>query len=235
MAKDPAFLFYSNDFITGTYTMSDEQVGKYIRLLCLQHQIGKLTEKHMLHICRTYDEDIFSKFRQEDGFFFNERLLEESNKRKRYCESRKKNKEKKDMKNICETYEATYVQHMENENENINNSLNNNTLTIKKGEKSFPKSNDVGELPSVIIKSIIDLVGVINKVKLSESEIKSLWETFKVQYLDGTKYYANENSIHRHFINWAKNQNIKHGKSNSKTKFESLTEYSNRFNSEGEK
>ena len=42
MAKDPAFLFYSNDFLTGTYTMTDEQVGKYIRLLCLQHQKGEL-------------------------------------------------------------------------------------------------------------------------------------------------------------------------------------------------
>lgn len=42
--KDPAFLFYSQDFYTGTVFMTDEQVGKFIRLLCLQHQTGHLNE-----------------------------------------------------------------------------------------------------------------------------------------------------------------------------------------------
>lgn len=50
MAKDPAFLFYSNDFLSGTFLLSDEQVGKYIRLLCIQHQKGILTKKDMLNI-----------------------------------------------------------------------------------------------------------------------------------------------------------------------------------------
>ena len=90
MAKDPAVLFYTNDFLSGTFTMTDEQVGKYIRLLCLQHQKGKLTEKDMLHICNTYDEDIYSKFVNEDGLYYNKRMYDESEKRKRYSESRKK-------------------------------------------------------------------------------------------------------------------------------------------------
>ena len=45
--KDPAFLFYSSDFLSGTMLMSDEEVGQYIRLLCLQHQKGHLKEKDM--------------------------------------------------------------------------------------------------------------------------------------------------------------------------------------------
>ncbi|TRZ80528.1 DUF1376 domain-containing protein [bacterium] len=49
--KDPAVLFYTQDFITGTILMTDEQRGKYIMLLCLQHQNGKLTERDMLKIC----------------------------------------------------------------------------------------------------------------------------------------------------------------------------------------
>ena len=48
MAKDPAVLFYTSDFLSGTFTMTNEQVGMYIRLLCLQHQKGKLSEKDML-------------------------------------------------------------------------------------------------------------------------------------------------------------------------------------------
>ena len=33
MSKDPAFLFYSSDFLTGTLLMSMEQKGKFITLL----------------------------------------------------------------------------------------------------------------------------------------------------------------------------------------------------------
>ena len=58
--KDPAFLFYSSDFLSGTMLMSDEDVGKYIRLLCLQHQKGHLKEKEMLNICKEFNEDIFT-------------------------------------------------------------------------------------------------------------------------------------------------------------------------------
>lgn len=79
--KDPAFLFYSSDFITGTYTMTNEQVGKYIRLLCLQHQKGMLTEQDMLFICNSFDKEIYSKFENDGEFYFNIRLKEETEKR----------------------------------------------------------------------------------------------------------------------------------------------------------
>lgn len=94
-------------------TMTHEQVGKYIRLLCLQHQKTELTEKDMLFICGSYDEDIWSKFeRGESGTFFNLRLKEEVLRRKAYSESRRNNR----MKNISKSY----VQHMETETETIN-------------------------------------------------------------------------------------------------------------------
>jgi uncharacterized protein YdaU (DUF1376 family) len=38
--KDPAFLFYTKDFQSGTQDMSCEEVGAYIRLLMFQHQHG---------------------------------------------------------------------------------------------------------------------------------------------------------------------------------------------------
>ena len=123
--KDPAFLFYSSDFLSGTMLMSDEEIGQYIKLLCLQHQKGHLKEKDMLNICHSYNEDIFSKFKKdEEGNYYNERLEYEANKRKAYSESRRNNRKKKDtddedMKKICNSYE----EHMENENENINKDL----------------------------------------------------------------------------------------------------------------
>lgn len=96
MPKDPAFLFYPNDFDAKTKFMSNAQVGIYLRCLIAQHQIGHLTEKQMLFICGKYDEDIFIKFTKDaQGLFYNERLENEIERRKAYSVSRSKNKTKK--------------------------------------------------------------------------------------------------------------------------------------------
>lgn len=130
--KDPAFLFYSSDFLSGTMLMTDEEIGQYIKLLCLQHQKGHLKEKDMLNICKTYNEDIFSKFKKdEEGNYYNERLEYEANKRKAYSESRRNNRKKKethedDVKNICNSYEK----HMENANANENININKNNSKV---------------------------------------------------------------------------------------------------------
>jgi uncharacterized protein YdaU (DUF1376 family) len=114
MAKDPAFLFYTGDFSTGTQFFSDEQVGKFLRILMAQHQHGRLSKNQMLFISKTYDEDVFSKFLiDENGNYFNSRLEFEVNKRKAFSESRSKNKAGKN-KIISKSYDI----HMENENEN---------------------------------------------------------------------------------------------------------------------
>ena len=42
MAKDPAFLFYTKDFQSGTQDMSCAEVGAYLRLLMYQHQHGSI-------------------------------------------------------------------------------------------------------------------------------------------------------------------------------------------------
>jgi hypothetical protein len=122
MNKDPAVLFYTNDFLAGTITMSDDQVGKYIRLLCIQHQKGILTPKDMLNICKSYDEDVYCKFVKDgDGNFYNERMKNESDRRKRYSESRKANRDSKPEKTInkrkskSKIISESYVKHMETE------------------------------------------------------------------------------------------------------------------------
>ena len=131
MAKDPAFLFYTGDFSTGTQFFSDEQVGKYVRLLMAQHQLGRLEEKHMILICKTYDKDVFSKFKRDiNGLFYNERLENEVLKRKKYSKSRSENR--KDKKNIS----VSYDEHMENEN-SINNIVKHNQHGRKKPSGNF--------------------------------------------------------------------------------------------------
>jgi hypothetical protein len=98
--------------------MGNEQVGKFIRLMCAQHQKGRLTEKDMVKICGTHDEDIFEKFAVDGaGLYYNERLEQEVEKRKAYSESRRNNRKKKE--DMIDT-SLSYVSHMENENENEN-------------------------------------------------------------------------------------------------------------------
>jgi uncharacterized protein YdaU (DUF1376 family) len=115
MNKDPAFLFYSSDFLTGTMLMSNEQTGKYIRLLCLQHQKGgRLTHKDMIGICGTCDEDIFDKFEvDEAGLYYNVRLDAEMRRRSAYSESRRQNRLSKSQEDTSQSY----VPHMETETE----------------------------------------------------------------------------------------------------------------------
>jgi hypothetical protein len=120
MSKDPAVLFYTSDFLSGTFTMTNEQVGMYIRLLCLQHQKGKLTEKDMLSICKAYDADIWCKFKIEDGLFYNERMYSETIRRQKFTESRRNNA--KSPKN--DSTSKAYAQHMETETENETITIN---------------------------------------------------------------------------------------------------------------
>ena len=116
MARDPAILFYYQDFIFGTSFMTNEQVGAYIRILCYLADKGNLKEEHIRTICATpevFNVVIEKLERNGDDSYHQKRLTEEVIKRKKFTESRKKNRV---GNNICETYDS----HMENENEDIN-------------------------------------------------------------------------------------------------------------------
>jgi hypothetical protein len=141
MAKDPAFLFYSNDFLTGTYTMTDKQVGQYIRLLCLQHQTGRLTEKQMLSICKRKDADIWAKFLQdENGLYYNKKLAEEMQRRQAHREKQRENIFKRWNKNGIESGNTTVLP-LETETETITN--------ISKGDKGLKGKR--GEFKNVLL------------------------------------------------------------------------------------
>ena len=101
--------------------MTDDEVGKYIRILCHQADKGALTELQLKRICRTNQLPcaIMEKLRQdENGNYYQQRMKIEREKRVSYSDSRRKNREskKEDMNNICKTYDK----HMENENINDN-------------------------------------------------------------------------------------------------------------------
>lgn len=123
MSKDPAFLFYSSDFLIGVSDLTFEERGKYITLMCLQHQKGVLSEKSISISVGTISEDLRKKFLVDDeGNLYNERLLEEANKRKKFTKSRQDNLKGSDKQQYKPN---THMKpHMENEIEDVIRDLN---------------------------------------------------------------------------------------------------------------
>lgn len=92
MAKDPAVLFYTNDFLTGCAGLTMEERGQYITLLCLQHQQGHISEKTCRLTVGSVSVDVLAKFKKdENGLFFNERMEIEIEKRRNYEEIKRLN------------------------------------------------------------------------------------------------------------------------------------------------
>lgn len=191
MAKDPAVLFYTQDFLVGTLTMTDEQRGKYIYLLCLQHQKGKLTLSDLKSKLNEQDFEVAEKFPiQPDGFYYNLRMYEEAIKRKNYTESRRNNRKKKDEVDIS-LIRKSYDNRMENENANenadvnVNDNLNKNVneidnVNVNENKKSFNKQ-DIAEDTLFDFFNNIDEIPkpVFNKPNLpSKEELDSLDEIF---------------------------------------------------------
>ncbi len=164
--KDPAFLFYSSDFLVGVSDMTMEERGQYITLLCLQHTKGHLTKKNILVGVGQVSDDVLAKFTIDDnGCYYNERLEKEVNKRKAYSESRKKNVENRwnkiHMNTEKDTYENTYVQ----KNDTYGDTYGIHTENVN-GNKN-------------IIKNIY---GEFNNVLLTNTELDKLKEKYPTSY-----------------------------------------------------
>jgi len=141
MSKDPAFLFYSSDFLSGISDLTMEERGQYITLLCVQHQKGSLNEKTIRLLVGSASVDVLNKVsKDENGNFFNIRLNEEIEKRNKFTESRRNNgnlggRPKKIEKPLGKPKKNHMVNHMEDENENENKDI-----ITKKNELIYPYS-----------------------------------------------------------------------------------------------
>ncbi len=119
MAKDPAVLFYYQDFLVGTEFMDDSEVGIYIRLLCHLYDKNELSEKQVLRICsasafENIPDDVKNKLKRDNnGMYFNQRARDEKEKRLLFTESRRKNA-------LGIKTKKASAKHMEDENENEN-------------------------------------------------------------------------------------------------------------------
>lgn len=119
MAKDPAFLFYSQDFIMGTSLMSNAQTGLYIKLLCFQHQHGGLIDSESFDDLVKDDRLIRAKFIKTDDGYYNERLMQEMNDRAHKSSNLSANAKKR-WENRSKSNAIAKPKHMPIENENEN-------------------------------------------------------------------------------------------------------------------
>lgn len=225
MAKDPAFLFYPNDWIGGTMGMTFEEKGAYMELLMMQFNRGHMTSHMIGQVVGQMWDKIKHKFSQDDkNLWFNERLDIEIQRRKNYTKSRRNNISGKNQYTKNDNIDSGHMtSHMENENENVNEDINKN-----KGK--YFKKEDFSNVPEYIVFSVIQQFQISKQQTITEKQVTDMWQVFKEQNLTGDKFYNNENEVYKHFVNWINKQKFeKNAKPTAEDKFNAYKEYANRY------
>lgn len=91
--KSPAFQFYPKDFLSGTATMSLQEVGAYVRLLCYAWDAGSVPAEpkeraRILGCARAQEKELWKKVGQKFALrgdaYINERMEDERHKQAEY-------------------------------------------------------------------------------------------------------------------------------------------------------
>jgi uncharacterized protein YdaU (DUF1376 family) len=159
MAKDPAFLFYPNDWIGGTMGMTFEEKGAYMELLMTQFNRGHMTTHMIGQVVGQIWEKIQDKFIKDDnGLWYNERLEEEKLKRQNFTKSRRNNvsgknqhskNNEKNGENSVAHMDGHMTSHMENENTILLDNNKNNITTLNSNlnrKPNIPTKDEVWEV-----------------------------------------------------------------------------------------
>lgn len=133
--KDPAVLFYTADFLADTTLWTYEELGRYIKLLCIQHLQGGVSEDDFVEVVGTCKR-VSDKFAKgEDGLYRNKRMAEEIEHRASYLADQSA-KGKKGAISRWHSHSTAIAQPMAEpsvcqwqcENENINENININVI-----------------------------------------------------------------------------------------------------------
>lgn len=208
MPKDPAFLFYSSDFLTGVQDLTMEERGQYITLLCLHHQKGRLNAKMIQLACHgNATADVLAKFRQDEhGLYYHPRLEEEAEKRRAHGEKQREKAAKR--WNKCQTdttaHATASAMAMPLENENEDESINEKKGV--QGETSLNRSN-------LFRKPQVPTFEDVHRVFIQNGGTKEQAEAFYNKHT-GTGWFLNNSPIVNYsslipsFIrNWKTNHN----------------------------
>ena len=216
MAKDPAFLFYSSDFLNGVADLTMEERGQFITLLCLQHQKGTLTDKTIRLSLGSVSVDVLSKFtKDKQGNFYNERLSEEIEKRIQFTESRRNNGSKGGRpKNNTKPIGLAKHNLMEDVNENENEDINDNKSKCTFEQVYEYMALRIGtELAKIEAEKFVNYYES-NGWKVGKNPMKSWgaaannWITNYKQYAKGTT--NNQRKLNKHELDNLANYNYIH-------------------------
>lgn len=214
MAKDPAFLFYPGDFLTGCAFLSKEDRGRYITVLCLLHQHGRLDKESFEEAIGLpiglVSVKLMQKFSlDENSLYFNARLEDEIAARAKFTESRRNNgslggRPKTKDKPNGKPKNNLSVNLMEDENENVNKDI-------------IVDNNVNGKFKKMLLESdkVLDTVCYFLKISIAEAE--HLRQIFTMQAEATNEHHNNYSDYSKHFINWAKLNKALIGEKKSKT------------------
>jgi uncharacterized protein YdaU (DUF1376 family) len=214
MAKDPAFLFYSSDFLNGVADLTMEERGQFITLLCLQHQKGTLTDKTIRLSLGSVSVDVLSKFlKDKDGNFYNERLSEEIEKRIQFTESRRNNGSKGGRpKNNTKPLGLAKHNLMEDVNENENENI-----IINKSKCTFEQVYEYMSIRIGTDQAKIEAEKFVNYYesngwKVGKNPMKS-WGAAANNWITNSKQYAkgttnNHRKLNKHELEELRNYNF---------------------------
>lgn len=211
MGKDPAFLFYPNDWLGGTLGMTFEEKGAYMEVLMMQFNRGHM-EGHMIGqvVGQNWDK-IKSKFVQDgNGLWFNKRLEEEKMKREKFTLSRRNNingsnqYSKKDQKKggHMKAHTSTHMDghttsHMENENENENV----NKIRIGGVGERVDRSNYLKVLEKLKSDELF-VEGLQKRGKVDLIGLETLYDKFFAKHLGEGKEWPSESELRKHLGNY---------------------------------
>jgi uncharacterized protein YdaU (DUF1376 family) len=212
MAKDPAFLFYPNDWIGGTMGMTFEQKGAYMELLMMQFNRGHMSTHMITQVVGHMWDHIKDKFVQdEDGKWYNERLEQEKKAREKFTKSRRdnlsgENNSKNNKKKTSSHMDPHMDSHMEDED--VNKDVNKDIVypfdseifkkwwkiwkEYKKKEHRFSYKSHISEQAALKKLSQLSRGSESTAIQIIEEAISNGWQGLFP--LDDTKNKSTQNS-----------------------------------------
>ena len=176
MAKDPAFLFYSKEYIQGTAPMTLEEKGAYVELLAHQHQSGFIPkdEKRIARILGVGQDDlsriwpeIKEKFVENEHGLVNEKLLAVINQRKKFltsqAEKAKKGAKARWGKNNKKNMPGGIPGALPKQCSSNANKANANAITIVNENKGKKESEEKGEMETLVDEALSTLLEFAGK------------------------------------------------------------------------
>jgi len=160
--KEPAFPLYSQDFIIGCADLKWQDIGKYITLLCYQHQKGHLTDDVIKKLIGNFSPELKMKFVQDsEGRYYNEKLEGVLMKRKIHREKQSENVTKRYTKMLPTELPKCYQDPYQNATNGATKMLpleneNNNNIRIQEYRRIIPPSYKIVDIYCKMRKNNID-------------------------------------------------------------------------------